>query len=124
MARRHTLIPAAIAGTLTLWAATVATAVWEFGSERLFMLLRAGAFTAAMVTIAVVAGVFVKKQVCHIEDGLHDAVHQAADELHTVVAENKQILRTDRTAVDVARQLIASELAKRSPHQGKHGQAA
>jgi predicted DNA repair protein MutK len=110
LARRHTLIRIAITGTTLLWAATIAAAVSEIGSDRLFMTLRAGAVIAAVATVALLSLVFVKAQVDRIERDLNNAVLQAADELDKAVGAAGDVLRMDRSAVEVARRLLAAEL--------------
>lgn len=122
MARRRTLARLAITGTALMSACTVATAVnTELSNERIHATLRAGTVLAAFTTLALLGAVFIKTQVDRVSDDLADAVMQAADELHAVVAETGTAMRMDRDTVDIARQVLAARLANTEPD---HNQAA
>jgi hypothetical protein len=122
LARRHTL-PAAIAGTALLWAATFALSITEYGSDRLHLTLLTGSLAAVLATlgyayidarIRVISGglASIDARMCGVSGELHnidgritevsgdlkDAVAQAADELHTAVEEQGKVLRDDRIA--------------------------
>ena len=121
MARRNTLTRTAITGTIVLWATTFAAAVTEIGNERLFVTLRAAALLFAVATVALLCLVFLKAQMDRICGDLHDAVAQAADELHTAVSETGAVLRQDRAAIVAVRALTA-ELVHARIELEKHDQ--
>lgn len=139
MARRHTLAWIAASSTVALWTATVALSLNDLGSDRIHLTLRTAALLAGVTTLALLGAIFIRMQVDRIRGDLADArgeladargdladargdlvdsVRQVADEIHTAVAETGDVLRVDRTAVDVARQLLASELVKARQGQG------
>ncbi|WP_219471572.1 hypothetical protein [Nonomuraea rhizosphaerae] len=130
MSRRHTSIPAAAAGTLLLWGATVATAVNPaLGTDRLHETLRFASLAAVFVTLALIGinhintqgdrveaavkaqadrvEAAVKTQADRVGAELDNAVLQAADELHAAFDRTGKILRQDRQAIVAVRTLTA-----------------
>lgn len=113
LARRHALLAIAITGTGLLWAATFAMAVNELGNERLHYTLLTGAFFAGIATMTLAKMIVNKRQVDQMGGDMRDAVHQAADELHTAVAEQGEVLRQDRRMIAAVRMLTAELVAAR-----------
>ncbi|MET7333314.1 hypothetical protein [Nonomuraea sp. NPDC005650] len=119
MARRHTLIRIAIAGTVALWAATIASAVTEVGNNRLHLTLLTGSFLAAVATLTMLKMLVIDARLRVVAGELHDAVSQAADELHSAVAETGEVLRQDRQAIVAVRALTAELVAAREQEHKK-----
>lgn len=98
MARRHILIPAAIAGTALLWAVTVASSITAFGSDRLHMTLLTGSLAAVLATLHLWRKQAADAQMRVVAGELHEALRQAADELHTAINVQGETLNRDRIA--------------------------
>jgi CRP-like cAMP-binding protein len=138
MARPYVLY--ATVGSALLWGTTIASALTELGSDRLYYGLLVGSFLAAAATIALLALMVIKAQadrvvqevracaaqastelrgaVAQASTELHGAVAQASDELHEAVAEMGKALTLDRETVAHAKLLMARLNASLPPVRG------
>ncbi|MEV4837751.1 hypothetical protein AB0K05_24735 [Nonomuraea sp. NPDC049486] len=115
MARLRTLTRTAIAGTATLWAATIATSITGHGSDRLHLTMLTASMVAAVIIIVLARENAVDARVAEIRADVCDTVRQAADELHTAV----DAVRQDRATLTAVRTLTAELVHHRHEHRDR-----